>query len=77
MLPLYELEKAGGFKDGDPRGPAFMSERIAEGASELRDLVIDAWTASARMVVGYPGLSAADVAAGKAGDPYDLLYGVD
>jgi hypothetical protein len=27
------------------------------------------------MVVGYPGATAADVEAGKAGDAYDLLYG--
>jgi len=27
------------------------------------------------MVVGYPGVSAAEVEAGKAGDAYDLLYG--
>jgi hypothetical protein len=77
MIPMYELEKAGGFKDGDPRGPAFMTERIAEGAAELRDLVVDAWNASGKMTVGYPGAPAADVEAGKAGDAYDLLYGVD
>ena len=76
VIPLYELEKAGGFKDGDPRGPAFMTARLAEGAAQLRDLVVDAWNASAKMVVGYPGAPAADVEAGKAGDAYDLLYGL-
>jgi hypothetical protein len=77
VVPLYELEKAGGFKDGDPRGVAFMTDRIAEAASELRDLVVDAWNASDRMVVGYPGAPAADIEAGKAGDAYDLLYGIE
>lgn len=77
MEPLYQLEKAGGFKDGDPRGVLFITSRLAEGASELRDLVVDAWNASGRMTVGYPGTSAADVEAGKAGDAYDLLYGTD
>jgi hypothetical protein len=77
LEPLYQLEKAGGFKDGDPRGVLFITSRLAEGASELRDLVVDAWNASGRMTVGYPGTSAADVEAGKAGDAYDLLYGTD
>jgi hypothetical protein len=75
--PLYQLEKEGGFKDGDARGIAFITARLSEGAAELRDLVTDAWNASGKMVVGYPGLSAADVEAGKAGDAYDLLYGTD
>jgi hypothetical protein len=77
LLPLYQLEKAGGFKDGDPRGVAFMTLRIAEGASELRDMTVAAWNASGRLIVGYPGMSAADVEAGKAGDAHDLLYGTD
>jgi hypothetical protein len=76
--PLYQLEKDGGFKDGDPRGMAFTTARLAEGAAELRDLVIDAWNASGRMTVGYPdAMSAADIEAGKAGDAYVLLYGID
>ena len=77
VVPLYQLEKAGGFQDGDPRGVLFITSRLAEGASELRDLVVDAWNASGRATVGYPGMSAADVEAGKAGDAYDLLYGTD
>ena len=75
--PFYQLEKASGFADGDPRGVAFMTGRLAVAASELRDMVIDAWSASGRMGVGYPAMSAADVEAGKAGDAYDLLYGTD
>jgi len=77
MLPLYQLEKDGGFKDGDPRGVAFMTLRIAEGAAELRDMTVAAWNASGRMIVGYPGMPVADVEAGRAGDAYDLLYGID
>ena len=73
--PLYQLWNDGGLKDGDPRGVAFITARLAEGAAELRDLVTDAWNASGKMVVGYPGVAAADVEAGKAGDAYDLLYG--
>jgi hypothetical protein len=73
--PLYQLEKDGGFVDGDPRGIAFITARLSEGAAELRDLVMDAWNASGQATVGYPGVAAADVEAGKAGDAYDLLFG--
>lgn len=73
--PLYQLWGEGGFKDGDPRGVAFITARLAEGASELRDLVTDAWNVSGKMTVGYPGVTVTDVEGGKAGDAYDLLYG--
>jgi hypothetical protein len=74
--PFYELEKAGGFGPGDGRGRAFATQRVAAGAAALRDLVVDAWRASAARRVGWPAVSVADVEAGKA-DPYDSLYGID
>lgn len=76
VVPLYQLEKAGGFSPGDPRGPAFATQQIAVGASELRDLIVDAWKISAIQTVGYKPVSVADVLAGKA-DPYSALYGID
>jgi hypothetical protein len=76
--PFYALEKAGGFAEGDPRGVAFMTERIAFGAGELRDLIVMAWNASASMEVGYPtAVPAADFEAGKVPDPYALLHSND
>jgi len=76
--PLYALEKAGGFKEGDPRGVAFMTDRIAFGADELRDLIVTAWNASATMEVGYPNaVPAGDFEAGKVADPYALLHSND
>jgi hypothetical protein len=75
--PFYSLEKAGGFKDGDPRGPAYMTNRIALAASELRDLIVTAWNVSAHMSVGYPGQPVADFETGKVLDPYALLHGVN
>jgi hypothetical protein len=74
--PFYRLEKAGGFAPHDPRGEAFAAERLAAGASELRDLVVLAWRASADVQVGWPAVAIADVEAGKI-DPYDALYGQD
>ena len=76
--PFYDIEKEGGFKGADPRGAAFMTARIADGAAEMRDLVVAAWNASGKMIVGDPdAIPAEDVEAGKAGDAYVLLYGVD
>jgi hypothetical protein len=74
--PLYDLWGQGGFKDGDARGVAFADQRVAAGASELRDLVIMAWRDSARGKVGWPAVSVEDVLAGKA-DPWEALRGKD
>ena len=75
--PLYQLEKAGGMVETDPRAKAFVQARIAAGAAALRDLVVDAWSASANGTIGYrPEISVADVASGKA-DPWNDLYGKD
>jgi len=73
--PVYQMWKDGELMDGNPKGTAFVTARVAEGAAELRDMVTWAWNASGKMVVGYPGTSVADIEAGKAGDAYDLLYG--
>ena len=76
LVPFYEMEKAGGLKGDHPAGAAFAARRIAAAASELRDLVVDAWNASATSTVGYPPTPVGDIAAGRA-DAYLLLYGSD
>lgn len=76
VIPFYELEKAGGLAAGDPRGPAFATERLAAGASELRDVIAEAWRASENSKVGWKPVAVKDVLAGKV-DPYPALYGVD
>jgi len=44
----YQLEKAGAFAGaGTPEGSAFVDERMAAGATELRDLIYSAWLRSA------------------------------
>ena len=76
VVPFYRLWKAGGFAGGDPRGKAFGEERLAAGATAVRDLIAQAWDASAASKVGWPGpITVAQVEAGL--DPYDALYGVD
>ena len=75
-IPFYEMEKAGGLTPGDPRGTAFATERMAVGASELRDIILDAWRASANAKVGWRPVAVQDVLSGKV-DPYPALYGID
>ena len=76
IIPFFELEKAGGMVPGDPRGTAFATERIAVGASELRDVIVEAWRASANRTVGWRPVAVQDVLAGKV-NPYNALYGID
>ena len=45
---VYQLEKAGGFTDaGTPESRDFTAERLAAGASMLRDMIYTAWLQSA------------------------------
>jgi hypothetical protein len=44
----YQLEKAGAFSGGGtPDGKVFADERLAAGATELRDMIYSAWVKSA------------------------------
>jgi hypothetical protein len=75
--PLYQLWGKGGFVGDDARGRAFTAARIADGASELRDLIVDSWRLSETETVGYqPSIS---VKAAEAGTivPMEVLYGSD
>lgn len=76
VRPLYELVKSGAFRDGTPAAQAFATARVAAGASELRDMVIDAWKASEGATIGYPAVTVADVAAGKI-PMTPAIYGAD
>ena len=52
----YQLEKAGAFAGaGTPEGKAFIDERLAAGATELRDMIYTAWVKSADPVPQFHG----------------------
>jgi len=72
----FTLQKAGAFAGDDPRGQAFARERVAAGASALRDLVVAAWRASAKGSVGYPPVTV-DQVVNQRVDPFDALHGED
>ena len=76
VAALYRLDKGGGFLNGDARGRAFAARRLAAGADQLRDDIVDAWRASLGGTIGYPPLKVSDIVAGRI-DPYDALYGLD
>jgi hypothetical protein len=76
VTPFYRLEKAGGFRETDPRGAAFVTERLGAGAAELRDLIVLAWRASAEASIGWPAVKVAEVEAG-ATDPWLAMVGDD
>jgi hypothetical protein len=79
--PLYQLWGTGAFTATDTAAlapaQAFTAQRVAAGASELRNLILDAWRLSATESVGYkPSIT---VAAAEAGAPVPMaiLYGDD
>jgi hypothetical protein len=76
VVPLYELEKAGGMTSGDPRGGAFATRQIAIGASELRDLIVMAWRGADKQTVGWRPVPVTDILSGKV-DPYPAFYSID
>jgi hypothetical protein len=66
----------GAFRPGQTKGAEFAAQRVGAGASELRDLIVEAWRASAGAKVGWPEVSVAAVEAGTV-DPYESMIGAD
>ena len=53
---VYELDKTGAFTGaGTPQGRAFVDERIASGATELRNMIYTAWVKSGIPIPQYKG----------------------
>lgn len=51
---VYQLEKTQGFAGaGTPESRRFTAERLAAGASELRDMIVTAWEQSAKLSPPY------------------------
>jgi len=72
VVPTYTLDKAGAFDTATPASKSFAAERLAEAASQLRDMVADAWRVSGDAMLGYKTkASVADLEAGKI-DPRSL-----
>jgi hypothetical protein len=65
-VKLYQLEKQGAFDTPTAESKAFVSERLAAAADMLRNMVVDAWHASAQVPLGPQNIPAGDYEAGKA-----------
>ena len=71
MLPLYQLEMQGGFRSGNRAD--FVTLRLATGAQFARDMIYDAWLASAEGMVGYPMVNVRDIESGKVRATRELM----
>ena len=52
-VTVYQLEKQGALDSPTPESKAFAAGRLAAAANMLRDRVVDAWRASAQVMLGY------------------------
>jgi hypothetical protein len=62
---VYELEAGGAIDAHTPAATEFVNVRLAAGAAMLRDLIADAYTASADKSIAYPAVSVKDIESGK------------
>ena len=65
VQPLYQVAKNDLFTTNNTAEVQFAATQLAYGAAELRDEIIDAWTSSETISVGYPTISVADIESGK------------
>jgi hypothetical protein len=72
---VYELEAKGAFTSGEPAGVEFAVQRLAAGAAELRDLIVEAWRASADVGVGYPPVDVRDLESGARPPTREIFVG--
>ena len=63
---VYRLDGAGALDAATPEAVSFMLDRLAAGATAMRDMIADAYDAAGTMRVGFPGASVRDVEAGTA-----------
>lgn len=65
VVPLYELFKSGAFAGGTEAGVNFTADRLAYGATALRNMIVEAWLDSANQTVGYPPKKVRDIESGQ------------
>ncbi|MBV8354760.1 MAG: S1/P1 Nuclease, partial [Candidatus Eremiobacteraeota bacterium] len=61
VLPLYALFAQGAFDERTDAGVNFVADRLAFGATELRNLIVEAWIGSEDQSVGYPPKRVRDI----------------
>lgn len=69
LVPTYQAALQSGndnYATAKPAEVAIVTQQLAAGAAELRDEIVDAWTQSTSVTVGFPLVSVADILSGKA-----------
>ncbi len=74
--PLYAIERHNGFRKQTPDAIAFATARVADGARELRDLIVEAYDNSLFESVGYPEIPVQQILDGKV-TPQPSAFGGD
>lgn len=84
VAQTFRLDKVHGFDKpaaggaANPEAKAFAAARLAAGAAELRDMIVDAWRASATARIGYKGvIDVQKVEAGNLDDSLSEMMGKD
>lgn len=68
VVPTYQAALQSGndnYATAKPAEVAIVTRQLAAGAAELRDEIVDAWTQSTSVTVGFPLVSVADILSGK------------
>ena len=63
-IPLYQTAGTDLYKTARPEEVSFVIGRLAAGATELRDEIVDAWRSSATIFIGFPLIKVSDVESG-------------
>jgi hypothetical protein len=69
VVPTYQAALQSGndnYATAKPAEVAIVTRQLAAGAAELRDEIVDAWTQSTSVTVGFPLVSVADILSGRA-----------
>ena len=61
---VYRLEAAGAIDTPSPAATSLVLDRLAAGAGQMRNFIVEAWLASADAKVGYPPIAVRDVESG-------------
>jgi hypothetical protein len=76
VVPLYQIEKAGGFSAASLQAIGFVDQQLAHGAAAMRDLIGLAWEDSLNDTVAYPEISVRDILSGRV-VPTPQSFGAD
>jgi len=67
VIPVYQAAKDSNnddYKTAQPAELVIVTKQLAAGASELRDMIVDAWHQSANVTVGFPLVRVGDIESG-------------